>query len=266
MKLAIVQNEVSENKAENLEQVLALIEKAASQKADLILLPELWNTPFINSSIQNHADEWDDLIPPLQEAARKHGLWILAGSLPRKDGNRLYNSCAVINDKGEIIAIADKTHLLEVHTTKHAYYESGVFTPGKALCKVDSPWGKIAVLICYDNRFPEAARTLCSDCFLLAAPCGFNEKVGQKHWQPLFQTRAMENQVFAAAANPAGKDYGSYKSYGHSQIVDPDGVLLGQLDEKCGLLLADLDPSKVQRIRQRSPFWKIRRTDLYSCD
>lgn len=265
MIASLIQCLVTDDKNQNLENVLIQIESAvAESQAGLVILPELWNSPFINERIKAHIEEWNILIPALCAKAKELGIWIIAGTIPRSENGRTWNSCAVIDNNGKIIAIADKSHLLEVHTAKHSYYESEVFTPGNSLCKVDTPWGKIGILICFDNRFPEAARLLAKDCVLLVCPCGFNEHVGKKHWHPLFQTRAMENEIFVAAVNPAAHDYGTYRSYGHSMIVDPDGQIAAELGPEPGNLAYEFDFSQVDQIRKRSPFWKIRRTDLYS--
>ncbi|MBF0580348.1 carbon-nitrogen hydrolase family protein [Erysipelotrichaceae bacterium RD49] len=263
MIIGLIQPLVGDKKEENLQQVLIQLESAATEgNADLLILPELWNTPFINRKILEHQDEWDFMLEALQKEAKRLNIWIVAGSLPYQNEGKLYNACAIINSNGEVAAITAKTHLLEVHTAKHSYYEKDVFTSGNSLCKVATPWGNLGVLICYDNRFCETYRLIAQDCFLIAAVCGFNEQVGQKHWKPLFQTRAMENQVFIAAVNPAKADYGSYTSYGHSMIVSPDGQVLAQLGSEPGNLIYEIDPEEVARIRKRSPFWKIRRTDL----
>lgn len=271
MKAAIAQIEVTGDLETNLSKALVQIEQAAALGADLILFGELWNTPFIHENIRAHAHDSKVILPAFSRAARENGIWILAGTIPlfHEDKNRsggeksLYNTCLVFNDQGEIVAQADKLHLLEVHTRKNDYRESEVFTPGDALVRFASPWGNIAIAICFDVRFPEVCRLLCEDCFLLAVCAGFNVHAGKKHWAPLIQTRAMENEVFVLAANPAHADYGSYQSYGHSMAVSPDGQILAALNSEEGLLLVDIDPDQVQKIRHRSPFWSLRRLDLY---
>lgn len=264
MIVSLLQPIVFHSKQKNLEQVLSLIELAAKRDhADLVVLPELWNTPFINEEILKHQNEWNDLIPPLQHIAKSLGIWIVSGTLPRQEEGKLFNSCAVINADGDIVEIADKTHLLEVHTSKNTYDESDVFSPGNQFKTFLTPWGKIGILICMDNRFPEAARMIAKDCFMIVAPCGFNDKVGPIHWNALFQTRAMENQVFYLATNPAKESYATYTSYGHSLAVEPNGKILDQLDENFGLLTIEIDPKQVDTIRKRTPYWDLRRTDLY---
>lgn len=264
MRISLIQPLVTDDFKTNLQTIQSMLEQAIENKPDLIALCELFNTPFINDRILDHADEWSAWMDLFSSFSRHHHVWIIAGTLPRKSGSSLYNSCAIFNDQGELIEIADKTHLLEVHTPKHIYRESDVFCAGDHLCKVETPWGKLAILICFDLRFPEAARSLCEDCFMLVAPCGFNAAVGAKHWEPLIRTRAMENEVFVCAINPAAHDYGSYSSFGHTLAVSPDGVILGQLGGEPGILMMEIDEKQVEQIRSRSPFWSLRRPELCS--
>lgn len=264
MIVSLLQPIVYNSPQKNLSQALSLIQLAAKRDhADLVILPELWNTPFINEEILKHQDEWDDYIHPLQEIAKSLSIWLVAGTLPRKENEKLYNSCAIINSDGQIVEIADKTHLLEVHTSKNSYYEKDVFAPGKQLKSFLTPWGRIGILICFDNRFPETARAIAQDCFMIVAPCGFNDKVGHIHWDSLFKTRAMENEVFYCALNPAKETYDTYSSYGHSFAIGPDGKIIDQLTQEPGILTIEIDPKQVDIIRARSPFWNLRRKDLY---
>ena len=94
-------------------------------------------------------------------------------------------------------------------------------------------------------------------------PAAFNKEVGNAHWDALVKTRAMENQIFICASNPASKEYPTYTSYGHSCIVNPFGIIQSQLDEKEGVLFGDIDLNEIAKIRRRMPFWDIRRDDIY---
>ena len=264
MQIGMIQIKVSDQWQDNLKQALEGIEQCAKAQADLCILPELWNTPFINSEIVRHDHQWDLLIKPLQKAAREHGLWIAAGTLPYTDekGNR-YNRSAIIGPDGQIAKTCDKLHLLEVHTARHSYYEKDVFVPGNKLVQIDLPWTRAGVLICYDIRFPEAARLVSQDARLLIVMAGFNEKVGEKHWKHLLCTRAMENEIFVAGVNPARNTYPSYTSYGHSMICSPDGEVIYEMDASQLWSVTEIDLDQVDAIRHRSPFWKLRRKDLY---
>lgn len=262
MKIAMIQIRVSENSDDNLRQVLQGLDRAAD--ADLAILPELWNTPFENEAILRHADESARLLEAVRKKAAQHHLWIISGTLPCKEEGKLYNRTFVFNDKGETVTHCDKLHLLEVHTRSHDYREADVFTPGSHLCRVQTPWGKIGICICMDVRFGELCRLLCEDCFLLAVCAGFNARVGEKHWKALIQARSIENEVFTAAVNPAPVQYAGYASYGHSMLVDPDGLLLEEMRDDQMVSLTEIDPEKSAAIRARSPFWRLRRLDLYT--
>lgn len=266
MKAALVQMKISDDLSENLASLQRLCHQAAEENADLVILPELWNTPFINDRIVFHAAEAGQLEQALSDLARDLHLWIIGGSLPVEENGRLYNRCLVFDDQGHLAAQADKNHLLEVHTERHVYRESDVFTPGESLCTFDSPWGRIALLICFDIRFPEAARLVCQDVFLLAVPAGFNASVGPKHWQPLLQVRAIENEVFVAGVNGAAAQYGPYASYGHSMAIGPDGSILEKMGSEEGLACVQLQPQQCAAIRRRSPYWDLRRLDLYDLE
>lgn len=264
MKISLLQTFVDSDANKNLVSVLKGIQEAANQQSDLVVLAELWSTPFDLLEIQAHQHDWQLLVPALQKAAKEYGIWIVGGTLPRLEKEKLYNSCPVINQKGELIEIVDKCHLLEVHTSKHTFKESDVFCPGQRLKTVKTPWGELAILICYDNRFPEAARLLCEKATLLIAPCGFNRAIAPLQFKPLFQTRAIENEVFVVALNPAYAKYKQYESHGHSLLINPAGHILGELSEKPSLYTAEIDLEEVNRIRTRSPFWSLRRLDIYS--
>lgn len=264
MKISILQILVDENPTLNLNRVLDGLQQAASEQANLVVLPELWSVPFVLESIHTHQEDWEHLIPALQKAAKRLGLWIVGGTVPRKENGMLFNSCPVIDDQGQLVAIVDKCHLLEVHTLHHDFYESEVFTPGKALSQISTPWGKMGILICYDNRFPEAARLVCEEANFLIAPANFNVKIGALHWKSLFQTRAFENEVFVVAVNPARALYGSFESYGHSMIIDPQGKVLLELSDQSQVASVNINVDRVNTIRHRSPLWKLRRKDLYS--
>lgn len=270
MKIALLQMEITDDLAKNLEAMKQAVREAANLKADLAVLPELWNSPFINERILAHAEEGPVLLAALQKEAAENGIWLIGGSFPfreedseRSEEVRLYNRSFVITPSGQVLTWTDKMHLLEVHAKRHAYREADVFSKGSSFGRFETPWGPAALCICFDIRFPELARILCEDAEILLVPAGFNEAVGKKHWKSLLCARAIENEVFVAGVNGAAADYGTYRSYGHSMVVSPDGEILLELGSGSETGVADLDLSAAKKIRERSPFWQLRRTDLY---
>ena len=262
MKIAMIQPTVKNDLSETLGEVLEMLD-ACKGKADLAVLPELWNTPFINSDILSHQDDGKIILPALKEACRKNSIWLVSGSFDYSEDGKLFNRCYVIDSEGKIITHADKMHLLEVHTRKHTYREADVFEAGSDFCTFSTPWGESACCICFDIRFPELARILCENSRFLFVPAGFNEPVGRKHWESLLRARAIENEVFVIGVNPAKADYGSYSSYGHSMIVSPDGQIVKEMRADERIAIVEIDPKLADEIRFRSPYWSCRRSDLY---
>lgn len=262
MKIAMIQSTASDSLQENLAQVLEGLDQSAG--CDLAVLPEFWNTPFENAAILRHAGEWKQILALLQKKAAELHLWIVSGTLPVEENEKLYNRAFVISSSGEIISHTDKLHLLEVCTRHHHYREADVITPGNSLCVFDAPWGKTGVLICMDIRFPEAARLLGQECVLLVVCAGFNAAVGAKHWQPLLQARAIENELFVCGVNTGPAGYSGYTSWGHSMTVSPDGEIAAQADDDALCTICEINPEEAAVVRRRSPYWNLRRSDLYT--
>lgn len=261
-QIGLIQADVKPELSDTLKAVLESIDACAKAGASIAVLPELWNTPFINEKIKEHVDDAPMLLKALCQAARDYQIWIISGTFPVRENSKIFNRAYMINPKGEVETFCDKMHLLEVHA-RHVYRESDVFDPGSSLCTFQIGSIKCACCICYDIRFCELARLLCKDADLLFVCAGFNEAVGKKHWKLLLQTRAMENQVFVIGVNPAARDFGTYRSYGHSLIADPDGTCVLEMDGNTPWAVTGIDLCQVGKIRSRSPFWKLRRTDLY---
>ena len=256
MKITMVQFHTSENIQDNIHRMEEILLHC---QADLIVLPELWLCPFQNDRIQE-AKQWQEKAKEmLQSCAKSKHVWIVGGSIPYEN----QNVCFVFDRMGQEVCHYAKTHLLEVHANS-TYKERDVFIPGDAFCTFDSEFGKIGILICYDIRFPEMARILSEKGIrILLIPAAFNQQVGEVHWKPLLQTRAMENQIFVVGVNPE-YTYGQYQAYGHSLVIDPFGRIL--LEAKDEVETIDIDVSYVEKIRRRMPFWSIRRTDLYTIE
>lgn len=262
MKIAMLQIQVQEDVKDNLNQVQSLAIQSRKEGADILVLPEMWNCPYINEQIKKSVSSYDLCKELLQTLSDKLRCIIVGGTIAHKIEDKIYNECLIF-DHGKLIASYAKTHLFEVHTKKD-YQEKDVFTPGDHLQTFDTRWGKMGVLICYDIRFPEVARLLAiKGTRIIFCPAAFNKSVTLQHWIPLFQVRAMENQVFMVGVNPAHYQYDTFESYGHSIITDPFGKICYQMDEKEPYSITDIDLERIDSIRQRMPFWKIRRNDLY---
>jgi predicted amidohydrolase len=135
-------------------------------------------------------------------------------------------------------------------------------TPGSALPTLDLPWGRIALAICYDLRFPELWRRYAgAGAHLILIPAEWPIR-RVEHWRLLLRARAVENQLFVAGCNRAGVDeHGEFG--GHSAIVDPWARVLVEASTEAGLFLATLDLDEVARARRLFPFLADRRPDVY---
>ncbi len=257
MKIALIQSYVDKDVAKNIENMA--IQLSQCKEADIVLLPEMWTVPYENKAMKASIVYQSEAMDLLQKMSHQNHQRIIGGTMAEKAGSSIYNTCFVY-DKGQLVTSYRKMHLMHFHG-RIDYTEADVFRPGDQFCVVDH----MGILVCYDIRFCEQARILAQHgAKILFVPAAFNQAVGKAHWDILCRTRALENEVFLCAVNPA-YTYQNYTSYGHSMIVDPNGQKIMEMDEKPGIAMADIDLSQIDRIRQRMPFWQIRRTDLYTC-
>ena len=148
---------------------------------------------------------------------------------------------------------------------KIKFKESDVLSPGNKLSLVDiPPYGKIALAICYDIRFPELATVAArKGCFLLLYPGAFNLTTGPLHWGLQARARAMDNQVFVGLCSPARDMGASYNAWGHSMVVDPNAEVLVEAGEGEEIVYADLGVEKIEEVRKGIPIYRQRRFDVY---
>nr|WP_042338167.1 carbon-nitrogen hydrolase family protein [Desulfosporosinus youngiae] len=267
LKTALCQLPVKEDKQENLNQAALMLKAAAAGGAHMAVLPEMFNCPYDIHSFRDYAE----IIPSgettnlLADLARTHGLFLVGGSIPELDGELIYNTSVIFNPKGEIIATHRKAHLFDINVKNGIEFtESKVLSPGNTATVFETPWGKFGVEICYDIRFPELTRKMAKDgASVVIVPAAFNMTTGPAHWELLFRSRALDNQVFMLGTSPARNPQASYVAYGHSLAVNPWGQVLAQLDEKPGILIVDLDLTQIEEVRESLPILKQRRDDLY---
>lgn len=142
--------------------------------------------------------------------------------------------------------------------------ESDTLTAGKDMTILDTEFGKIGVAICYDVRFPEWFRKMAlAGAKLIVLPAAFNMTTGPAHWELSFRARALDNQIYMVGCAPMRDVAADYKSWGHSIITDPWGTVIGMLDEKEGVLTAELDLDYEAQVREELPLLKSRRNDMY---
>ncbi|CAG4883982.1 Deaminated glutathione amidase [Georgfuchsia toluolica] len=257
MKIAAVQMISGPDVAPNLETAGALIAQAAEQGAQLVALPEYF--PIIGAGdVDRLAAREQFGSGPIQnflrDCARKHGLWLIGGSLPlaADDENKLRNSCLVFNPQGIVVARYDKIHLFGFQKGEEQYDEAATIEAGSTPIAFDTPFGRVGLGICYDLRFPELFRRL-GQIDLLVLPSAFTDTTGQAHWELLLRARAIENQCYVLAPAQGGRHPNGRLTHGNSMIVDPWGEVLTRMDKGAGVVIAELDPARLVEVRTMLP-------------
>ena len=241
----------------NLESAGRLIAAAAAAGARLVALPE--NFYLIG---RHEADKVKVREPegegPIQSflaaAARRHRVWIVGGTAPIScpDPGRIRSACLVFDDSGSRVARYDKIHLFRFEAGDERYDESRTLEPGASALAVQSPFGRLALSVCYDVRFPELYREL-GDFDAMFVPSAFTVPTGAAHWETLLRARAIENQAYVIAPAQGGLHASGRRTHGHSMVVDPWGEVLAVRAEGEGVVLAEMDTERVREVRASLP-------------
>lgn len=270
LSLCICQMQVTNDKNKNLIKAGEMIAAGATAGAEMIILPEVFNSPYQVELFPQYAEPFPGPSTDfLAAAACKYGVCIVGGSIIERDNNgRLYNSCFIFNEKGELVGRHRKVHLFDIDIPGQIIFrESATLTAGKNITIIRYKSRKIAIMICYDCRFPELARAAAMEgAELIVIPAAFNTTTGPAHWEMLMRCRAVDNQLFLVAASPARNPAASYQAWGHSLAVDPWGNILKEAGEDEEILYVRLDFSQLEDVRQELPLLQQRRQDLYRLD
>ena len=252
--------------ARNLEVAERLVRVAAGDGAEIVVLPEKWNLLGGGDELRSGAESIDG--PSISAARRwaaEHGIVLVAGSFAeRGDGERAFNTSALIDGDGEIVATYRKIHMFDVDVGGVAYRESESEQPGDEGVVADAAGMRIGMTVCYDLRFPELYRILAvRGARAFTVPSAFTARTGRDHWEVLLRARAIENQAFVIAADQSGAAPPHYDSYGRSMIVDPWGLVIAVAPDGEGVATADLDLAEQERIRRSLPSLANRRPEAY---
>ena len=261
MKTAVIQLNATDNKQRNIEKALLLVNRAVARKAKFILLPEAFNFRGKAGLRKGHA-KVAERIPgmstePFIDAAKKHRVFILAGSIGEFVPGRknFFNTSVLIDDRGRIAAKYRKIHLFDAVIGKVKVKESRVFCHGsKAVVTMVGNWA-VGMSICYDLRFPELYQKYARQgAEVLSVPSVFTKMTGMAHWEALLRARAIENLCYVLAPNQIGKDGNGVPSYGNSMIIDPWGKILARASGvKEEIIYADLDKKALKDRRAILP-------------
>ncbi|RQR39277.1 carbon-nitrogen hydrolase family protein [Burkholderia sp. Bp9143] len=261
-RVAALQMVSTPDVARNLAEAGRLIAEAAGDGAQLVLLPEYFcfmghrdtdklalAEPYRDGPIQRF----------LAEAAHRHGIWVIGGTLPLKapEPDRVLNTTLVFDPDGREAARYDKIHLFNFEKGDESFDEARTIRAGDTVVTFDAPFGRVGLSVCYDLRFPELYRRM-GDCALIVVPSAFTYTTGRAHWEMLLRARAVENQCYVLAAAQGGKHENGRRTWGHSMLIDPWGEIVAVRDEGASVVTGALDPQRIADVRQSLPAWRHR--------
>jgi len=259
--VAAIQMASGPNINANLLEADRLIGQAAATGARLVVLPE--NFALMGMSEQDKvAVRERDGEGPIQsflaQAAVRHGVWLVGGTVPMvaQDPGKVRAACLLFDDRGNRVARYDKIHLFDVHLpeTGENYVESETIEPGSEVVVVDTPFGRLGLVVCYDLRFPELFRQMLDQGMeIVAMPAAFTAITGRAHWDILVRARAVENLCYVIAAAQGGYHVNGRETNGDSMVVDPWGVVLDRLPRGSGVVAASIDLKRLANIRRTFP-------------
>jgi len=280
VKLGLLQTSCSADPAANLKKTLAAAERAAQSGANIICTQELFRSQYFCQSEDHEYFKLAERIPgpsteAFQKLAKKHGVVIIASLFEKRASGVYHNTAAVIDADGSLLGIYRKMHIPD----DPLFYEKFYFTPGDLGFRVwKTRFGKIGVLICWDQWYPEAARlTAMQGAEILFYPTaiGWHPKEKAEYgenqhnaWELIQRSHAVANGCYVASVNriglekPAGGD--GIEFWGQSFVAGTSGQILAKASgDKEENLIVPVDLAKVDVTRTHWPFLRDRRIDAY---
>lgn len=266
MTVVQLQTHVYAEKKKNIEMLSPLMEQARQLGADVVCLSEMFACPYETPNFPAYAEKdggptWE----ALSALAQKYQVYFSAGSVPELDDDgKVYNTAYVFDREGHQISKHRKVHLFDIDVKGgQCFKESDTLTAGDACTVFDTEFGKMGLCVCFDFRFPELARRMVLEgAQVILVPAAFNMTTGPAHWEVLFRSRAVDNQVFTFGTSPARDRKASYHAWGHSIAVSPWGTVLNQMGAKAGIQATTIDLDEVGQIREQLPLLKTRMENL----
>ncbi len=259
MKVAALQMVSTPDVERNLDAASRLIERAAADGVGLVALPEyfcLLGRSDRDKLAIAEADGDGPIQRFLADAARRHRVFVVGGTLPLRGGapEHARNSCCAYAPDGSRLARYDKIHLFAFDNGSERYDESATLEAGSTPVAFDAQGVRVGLSVCYDLRFPELYRALASPpCDLIVVPSAFTYPTGQAHWQLLLQARAVENQCFVLAPAQAGRHENGRRTWGHSMLVDPWGEVRACVAEGEAVVAGEVDRARLAEVRRQLP-------------
>lgn len=261
---AAVQMLAGSDKAVNLKEAERWVRQAAGAGARVIALPEVF---IWRGSKKLESGQAEPIPGPssraMAELARELEIYLLAGSIleeiPASD--KAYNTSLLFDPAGKLLASYRKIHLFDVDLANGvSLRESDTRVHGDAVVVGAGELCAMGLSVCYDLRFPELYRALAAQgAQLIFVPAAFTAFTGEAHWESLLRARAIENQAYVIAPGQFGESAHSFKTHGHSMIVDPWGKILAELPDGPGFITAEIDLDYLAKVRAELPALEHRR-------
>ena len=268
MRAAAVQLNSTDDIKSNRTTADRLVRVAASEGAELVVLPEKWSVLGTDEQMAAAAESLDG--PSISWArglAAELGIDLVAGSIvERVEGRaKTANTSVHVGPDGEIRAVYRKIHMFDVEVDGTVYRESDGEEPGEEIVVSELAGGvALGMSVCYDVRFPELYRILAlRGAEIVVIPSAFTLTTTRDHWETLLRARAIENQCFVIAANQIGERPPGLRSGGRSLIVDPWGLPLAMAPDREAAITCDLDLARVHEVRRTLPSLANRRPAAY---
>ncbi|MBE3586590.1 carbon-nitrogen hydrolase family protein [Desulfofundulus thermocisternus] len=269
-RVAVCQMAIDRDKEKNIARAREMIARAAEKGARLVVLPEMFNCPYVARLFPRYAESYPEgpSLQMLSRAAREEGVYLVGGSLPERDGDRVYNTSFIFAPDGRLLGKHRKVHLFDVELAGGlSVKESSTLGAGNRVTVIPAELGGLGVAICYDIRFPELMRLMVlKGARVVVIPAAFNMTTGPAHWELVFRMRAVDNQAYFIGASPARDPGAPYVAYGHSLVVDPWGKVVSMAGEGEEIIYAEIDPGLVDKVRSELPLLRHRRTDVYALE
>jgi len=280
VKIGLLQHACAAAPAANLRKTLALTEQAARKGAKIICTQELFRSQYFCQSEDHENFKLAEPIPgpstaAFQKIAKKHGVVIVASLFEKRASGLYHNTAAIIDADGKLLGVYRKMHIPD----DPLYYEKFYFTPGDTGFKAwQTKYGKIGVLICWDQWYPEGARlTALQGAQILFYPTAIGWHPGEKKthgtkqhgaWETIQRAHAVANGCYVAVANrigverPVGGD--GIEFWGQSFIAGTSGEILTKASiDREEIIFAEADLGQVDTTRTHWPFLRDRRIDAY---
>lgn len=270
VKVALCQRGVTGSKDQNIAETVSMIEEAAEHcpGLDLIIFPEYnyYEALSLEEARANSETMDGRYITEMKKQARRFGVNLIPGSFAETCGEKVKNTCALIDRSGEVAGSYSKVHLMDAIGIR----ESDAAVPGDKLGVFDTDFGRIGLMVCFDLRFPEQPRSMVlqgADIIFCAAsfPTGSPLPPRTDHWDLLVQSTALLNLTWTCAVNQFGSICGGTENpFGRSMVVDPWGIVTASALGRRDIVYATLDMQHQKEIRGRVATWNCRRPDIYT--